>query len=159
VAVGVTVVAVGMLSALAIFAFFPDQALAIYDAIVGRVAPGLAARARGVVESFAKGLGSLRSPRLFLLIFFWTVVHWLLNAFPFYLGFRAVGIAAPFSAALFLQSIIAIVVAAPSSPGFFGLFEFSGRAGLAVYDVPQTDAVSWALGFHILSFIPITVIG
>jgi uncharacterized membrane protein YbhN (UPF0104 family) len=92
-------------------------------------------------------------------VLFWTVVHWLLNAFAFWVGFKAVGIEAPYSAALFLQSVIAIVVAAPSSPGFFGLFEFAGREGLAIYGVSQTDAVSWALGFHILSFIPITVIG
>jgi uncharacterized protein (TIRG00374 family) len=155
----VAVFALGMLAALAIFAFFPDRALALYDAVVGRISSKLAARVRPLVESFAHGLGSLRSPRLFFLVFFWTVVHWLLNAFAFWLGFKAVGIDAPYSAALFLQSVIAIVVAAPSSPGFFGLFEFAGTEGLAIYGVPSTEAVSWALGFHILSFIPITVIG
>ena len=31
--------------------------------------------------------------------------------------------------------------------------------GLAIYGVKATQAASWAIGFHILSFIPITLIG
>ncbi len=31
--------------------------------------------------------------------------------------------------------------------------------GLAIYSVDRSLATSWALGFHILSFIPITVFG
>jgi len=91
--------------------------------------------------------------------FFWAIVHWLVNALAFWLGFKAVGIDVPFSAANFLQGIIAIGVALPSSPGFFGVFEAASRVGLEVYSVPGRQAVSWAIGFHVLSFIPITVMG
>jgi len=101
----------------------------------------------------------LRSPTRFIAVFFWALVHWLVNGLAFWLAFRAVGIDAPFSAANFLQGIIAIGVALPSSPGFFGFFEAAAVVGLAVYGVPRGEAVSWAIGFHILSFIPITVIG
>ena len=76
-----------------------------------------------------------------------------------WLGFKAVGIDVPFSAANFLQGIIAVGVALPSSPGFFGVFEAAAKVGLEVYGVDGREAVSWAIGFHILSFIPITVIG
>ena len=47
----------------------------------------------------------------------------------------------------------------PSSPGFFGVFEATSAAGLALYGVPKAVALSWGIGFHILSFIPITVLG
>ena len=60
---------------------------------------------------------------------------------------------------LHLQGIIAIGVALPSSPGFFGVFEAAAKVGLAVYSVPGGQAVTWAIGFHILSFIPITLFG
>ena len=65
----------------------------------------------------------------------------------------------PFSAALFVQGVVGIGVSVPSSPGFFGVFELAATIGLAVYGVPRELAVSWALGYHILSFIPITVFG
>ena len=69
------------------------------------------------------------------------------------------GITAPFSAALFLQGIIAIGVAVPQAPGFFGAFEGFGKVGLAVYGVPPDQAITWAIGFHFLSYGPITLIG
>jgi uncharacterized protein (TIRG00374 family) len=101
----------------------------------------------------------LRDTRRFAAVFGFTVIHWLTHALALYLGFRAVGIDAPLSAALFLQGIIAIGVAVPSSPGFFGVFEAAATVGLDVYGVPKDLAVSWALGYHLLSFIPITVMG
>ena len=92
-------------------------------------------------------------------MFAWTLAHWLTNAAAFWLGFKALGLEVPMSAALLVQGVIAIGVSIPSSPGFFGVFEIAGKTALVLYGVAETDAVSWALGFHILSFIPITLIG
>ena len=66
---------------------------------------------------------------------------------------------AQLATALFTQGIIAIGVAIPSSPGFFGVFEAAGKFALGIYGVSDTVAVTWAVGFHLLSFIPITLIG
>lgn len=105
------------------------------------------------------GLGVLRDTRRFLSVLFWALAHWLVHALGLYLGFLAVGLDAPFSAALFLQGVLGIGVALPSSPGFVGVFEAAAVAGLAVYGVSRDLAFSWAVGYHVLSFIPITVIG
>jgi uncharacterized protein (TIRG00374 family) len=139
--------------------FAPSIVMRVVDVVAGITAPKLAPKIHAMVGGFAEGLQALRSPLLLAEILFWTVLHWFCNGFAFWLGFRALGIAAPFSAGLLLQGLIAIAVAAPSSPGFFGLFEASGTVGLAVYGVAPAQAVAWALGFHILSYIPITVIG
>ncbi|MGZ8493922.1 MAG: lysylphosphatidylglycerol synthase transmembrane domain-containing protein, partial [Gemmatirosa sp.] len=128
-------------------------------ALVRTVAARFEERAASMFRAFVDGLGALRDARRFAAVFGWTVVHWMVHALALWLGFRAVGIDAPFSAALFLQGVLAFAVALPSSPGFFGVFEWAATVGLAVYGVSHTLAVSWALGYHILSFIPITVIG
>jgi uncharacterized membrane protein YbhN (UPF0104 family) len=39
------------------------------------------------------------------------------------------------------------------------VFEYMSVQGLAVYGVSQQQAATWAIGYHLLSFIPITVIG
>ncbi|MFI5312432.1 MAG: YbhN family protein, partial [Gemmatimonadales bacterium] len=137
----------------------PTRVHALHDMVMVRVAPKVAPRTRSLLEGFASGLEVLRSPKLVAEVFFWTVLHWLCNAFAFWLGFQALGIQAPFSAALLIQGIIAIGVAIPSSPGFFGVFEAGGKIGLALYGLGDTQAVSWALGFHVLSYIPITLLG
>lgn len=148
-----------VLAVLALLVWAPARMFATYDGTVGRIMPRLAVKGRHLLEGFASGLGVLRSPRLLGEVFFWTVLHWLCNAFAFWLGFRALNIDVPASAALLLQGIIAIGVAVPSSPGFFGVFEATGKIGLGLYGVPSNAAVSWAIGFHVLSYIPITIIG
>lgn len=152
-------VAAAVLVALYLVVFFPDWIIALFERFARRIAPALEARGRSALHAFAAGLGVLRAPGRFAAVFGWTFAHWLVNAISFWIGFRAVGVAAPFSAALLLQGIIAIGVAIPSSPGFFGVFEAFAVAGLALYGVPAGLAVSWAVGFHLLSFIPITALG
>jgi glycosyltransferase 2 family protein len=151
--------AVGLFVVLYAIVAFPHHLVRLYAAVVGRVAPRLVTRGSEIIHAFSGGLGVLRSPSRFAAVFFWALLHWLVNALAFWLGFKAVGIEVPFSAANFLQGIIAIGVALPSSPGFFGVFEAAAKVGLEVYGIPGRQAVSWAIGFHILSFIPITLIG
>ncbi len=151
--------AASMLVILYVMARFPDAIVRAYAAVARRISPRLEQRGGDILRTFLSGLGVLRRPALFAEVLWWTLLHWLLNAFAFWLGFLAVGIDAPFSAALFLQGLIAIGVALPSAPGFFGIFELFAKAGLTIYGVPEDLAVAWAISFHFLSFIPITVIG
>lgn len=155
---GVVLVAV-MLGGLYALVAFPAGVERLFRAVARRLVPRAEARGAGALRAFADGLGVLRHPGRFLAVFGWTLAHWLLAAWSLWLGFRAVGIAAPFTAALFLNSVSSFGTALPSSPGFFGVFESVSKVCLQVYGVPATLAVSWALGYHILTFIPITVIG
>jgi uncharacterized protein (TIRG00374 family) len=139
--------------------FFPARIISLFELFARRVAPSLEVRGRSVLQAFANGLSVLRSPRRFAAVFWWALLHWLLNGIAFWLGFVAVGMRAPLGMAFFTQGVIAIGVAVPSSPGFFGVFEAVAKVALGVYGIPETLAVTWAIGFHLLSFIPITVIG
>jgi hypothetical protein len=158
-ALGGVVFVVAVVVVLYLIVFFPKQIISLFELFARRVAPRFEERGRAILVSFANGLSVLRSPTRFMAVFFWALLHWLLNAFAFWIGFEAVGLHAPFGMALFTQGIIAIGVALPSSPGFFGLFEEAGKLALGMYGVSQTVAVTWAIGFHLLSFIPVTVIG
>ena len=139
--------------------FFPTQLLRLFELFARRVSPAVEERGRRVLQTFVHGLSVLRQPGRFLAVLAWTLAHWLLNAVGFWLSFRAVGISAPFSATLFLQAFIALGTAVPALPGFFGVFEYMSVQGLAVYGVSQEQAAAWAIGYHLFSFIPITLIG
>ena len=159
IAAGGVLFVVVVLAAMYAMVLFPSHVLRMYELVARRLAPRLEARGRDALVALTHGLSVLRTPRRFASVLAWTVLHWLLNAFAFWIAFRAVGITAPFSAALFLQGVIAIGVAAPQAPGFFGVFELFGKEGLGLYGVSPDAAVTWAVGFHALSYIPITVIG
>jgi len=156
---GGAVVAIAALAALYLLVFFPQRLIGIFEWVARRVAPRFEQRGREALLAFASGLGVLRHPVRFFAVLLWTLAHWLLNGVAFLFAFKAVGIGAGFGAAVLLQGLIAIGVAVPSAPGFFGVFESIGRAGLALYGVDATLATSWAIGFHLLTYIPITVIG
>ena len=159
IAIGGVLFVVVVLGAMYAMVLFPARVLGIYELIARRIAPKLEVKGRVALVALTDGLSVLRTPGRFASVFGWTLIHWLLNAFAFWIAFKAVGITAPYSAALFLQGIIAIGVAAPQAPGFFGVFELFGKEGLRLYGVSPDAAVTWAIGFHALSYIPITVIG
>ncbi len=115
---------------------------------------------REMLVAFTTGLGVLRNPRLLLVSVVLAIAQWVFLAISFLLAFRAFDIqTVPFSGAIFLQSLIALAVAIPSSPGFFGPFEAASRIGLGLWGVPEGQAVSFAIGFHIAGFLPVTLIG
>ena len=103
------------------------------------------------------GLSVLRDPVRFFVVFLWALAMWLVQPVAFWIGFKAVGIDVPFTAALLVQGIIVFAVAVPSTPGFFGLFEAAAKAGLVIYGVQESLALAWGLTFHVLSLIPIVV--
>jgi uncharacterized protein (TIRG00374 family) len=139
----------------------PDRSIRLFERSIGRfLSPALGRRAVGIMAGFLDGLGALHDTAIFLRALAWSVVVWLNLAASIWLGLLAFDITTPgFSGAVFLQSVIAFAVAAPSSPGFFGVFEAAARLGLGVYEVAPTDTVSFATSYHILTFLPVTLIG
>lgn len=153
----VLVVLLGL--ALYTIVFFPDRLIRIFELFVRRVAPRFEERGRKMLRSFANGLSVLRHPGRFISVLYWAVLHWVVQATAFWIGFQAFGIDAPFTAALFVQGVIVIGVSLPSTPGYFGFFEAAAKISLVLYGVSESLAVAWALVYHILSLIPITLIG
>jgi uncharacterized protein (TIRG00374 family) len=158
-AVGFAILPLLLLSAAYALAFFPAQLIRLFELLARRVHPVVEGKGRDMLLRFADGLSVLRNPRHFVAVFFWTLLHWLLQPLAFWLGLRAFGIAVPWSATLFLQFVIVILVSVPSTPGFFGPFELAAKAALPLYGASETAATTWALVFHLASFVPITVIG
>jgi uncharacterized protein (TIRG00374 family) len=156
---------IGLLALLALMivlytiVFFPAALIGMYEAVARRIAPPLVGPGRRALQAFADGLSVLRNGRRFLAVFGWATLLWLDNAFAFWLAFRAVGLNSSFGTALFIQGVVALGVAVPSAPGFFGVFEVAAIIGFAVYGMPRDMAVTWAIGYHIVSFVPITLIG
>lgn len=112
------------------------------------------------LESFLGGLVALRHPRLLLGALAWSFGFWAWNAVSFWLAFMAFGIDQGYVTALFVQGIIALGVAVPSAPGFFGTFHAAAVVGLAeVYGVGESRTLAFAFGYHLGGFIPVTLMG
>jgi len=133
-------------------------------ALLARVAHAvLPARPRGSRhpprEGLVAGLDVLKSPGRLLGVAAWSLVLWIVNAAAFAVCFRGFELPVPPEAALVLQGVVGFGVALPSSPAFVGVFEAAARGTLALYGVDATRAVSYAVAYHVGTFIPITVLG
>jgi len=148
-----------LLAAFYALVFFPETLIRLFELVVRRVSATVERRGGEMLRRFAEGLSVLRAPRHFAAVTWWTILHWLLQPVAFWLALLALDIHVPFAATLVLQGIIVILVAIPSAPGFFGPFEFGAKVALGLYGVSTSDALTWAILFHLASFIPITLIG
>jgi glycosyltransferase 2 family protein len=150
-----------LLAGVAVLVAFPRPVVGALEAVASKLPfKGLRRFIIDSLEAFLAGAAILRNPRLIARASFWTVVHWLVNALAFYFGYRAFGIDLPFLAALFLQACVGLAVALPSAPGFFGPFEFATKVVLvSMWGSEESKAIGFAIGFHILLFIPVTMIG
>ncbi len=150
-----------VLLVLTVLVWRPVQAVRFVERLVQRLLPDRLERPIvDALESFLTGVGALRDPGLVLRTSAWSLVLWLFNALGFYIGLLAFDLDLPFSAALFLQSAVALAVSIPSGPGFFGPFEGATRLVLVdIFGGTPAQALAYAIGFHLAGFIPITLIG
>ncbi len=112
-----------------------------------------------VVRGAIAGFGVLRNPGQVVRVLWWTVLAWAVNTLSFWFGLLAFNIDAPVGSALLLNGFVSFGVALPSSPGFFGPFEAASRLALELYGVDRVGAVSYAIGYHFLSFASISAFG
>jgi len=139
---------------------WPEQALGLARWALAVVLPNRwTDRALELLGGMIAGLEALRSPRSFAIITFWSFVMWLVASSSYLAGLYAFHIDVPWSAALVLQGLVAFGVALPSSPGFFGVIEVVVIGSLALYGIGKSPAVSYAVGYHIGTFLPITLLG
>ena len=139
---------------------YPVSALKILDRGL-RLLPGdWGRRLHELIEFFLQGLGALRDPRLFGQAVAWSLAIWAWNAVSFWLAFLAFGIDRGYTAALFVQGVIALGVAVPSAPGYFGTFHAAALVGLhEVYGVAEEATLAFAFGYHLGGFFPVTFLG
>lgn len=140
---------------------YPIGSVRLVERTIGRVLPEAFRRPLvDAMRAFVSGLEALRSPRLLLRAAVGSILVWGVSVLTFLFGFYAFDIDVPLAAALFLQATIALAVAIPSAPGFFGLFEGAARVGLVnLFGVELSKAIGYAVGVHIIGFIPVTAVG
>lgn len=149
--------ALGALVCASLVVAFPLAA----ERVVRRIIPSdrLALRLVELIAGVRQGLGVLRSPGRLLGVIVWSILLWLVNALSFYLAFLAFELPVSYVGAIVLQGVLAFGIAVPSAPGYVGPFEAAITAVLALYGIGASQAVAYAVGYHITTFIPITVLG
>jgi uncharacterized protein (TIRG00374 family) len=154
-----TVFTIALIAAMVVV-YWPAPALKLGHAVSHQVLPERwARRLMSAAEGVLSGLDVLRSPRRLAGVTVWSLIVWGTNAASFWFAMIAFRIEAPLSAPFLVLAIVGFGVAIPSTPGFFGPFEAASRASLALYGISAARSVSYAIGYHLGGFLPITLLG
>jgi len=155
-----SVVFIGALFIFLLAAIFPDRTQKFLFLMIGKAIPK---NWRGKVQStsqrFIKGLRSLSSPVDVIIIFFVSIVIWLLEtgfywfimlAFPFNISFLTL---------MLMNGVLNLFTAIPSTPGYIGTFDAPGIAMLTAFGVNPEISASFTLLLHAALWLPITIVG
>jgi glycosyltransferase 2 family protein len=156
----VVILLAAVLAVVLTLVLFPRAILKVTRMIATHLPERAGAFLQEAVESFVGGLKALQHPKLLFGALAWSFLFWGWNAVSFLLAMHAFGIEQGFVTALFVQSIIALGVAVPSAPGFFGTFHAAAVVALVeVYGVNDSATLAFAFGYHLGGFIPVTIMG
>ena len=144
-----------------------DQAVALLRRLLSRIpwlnADVWALRFAGLLD----GLSVLRAPRQLLKVELISLLIWGVGGVLFnYLALLAFNLDAGLphawsglAEAAFVQVVVALGAAVPSSPGYVGVYHAGVLLALAAFGVPQAEALAFALVSHAVNFGTLIVIG
>jgi uncharacterized protein (TIRG00374 family) len=151
---------IGALAVFLLAAMFPEQAERLITIVVNRVVPErFRQKLLGLIKKFIGGLESLRSPREALMVFFTSVVIWLLETGKYWFVMHAFPFQVSFFALMLMNGIVNLATTIPSAPGYVGTFDAPGIAVLTAYNVDKAVAAAYTLVLHVALWVPITLLG
>lgn len=149
--------------------FLIDPIRRVYLAILAKlplIPDWLKEKLAGFINSFATGCQCLKRPKALFFITLHSLIIWFSIAFTFQVmswGFP--GVTLSFGDAIFFLIVTCLIISIPSSPGYWGLYEFGGMVALLMMGVVAnsesgaSDAFTFTLVVHALQWIPITAYG
>lgn len=153
---------VAFIGALAIFllaAMFPAVTERLVDRLLPVLPQKIRAKTRDIAMRFLSGLESLRSPAEALMIFFTTVLIWLLETAKYWFVMQAFDFDMTFFGLMLMNGIVNLATTLPSAPGYVGTFDAPGIAVLTAYGIPGEIAAGYTLVLHAALWFPITLLG
>ena len=141
-------------------AAMPERFFALAEWVGGKLLPERLKRPLlDFLARFLTGLESLRSFQNVLMIFFTSVIIWLLETVKYWFVMHAFNFEVSFFALMLMNGIVNLATTLPSAPGYVGTFDGPGIAVLTLYGIEQGLATAYTLILHAALWLPITLLG
>jgi uncharacterized protein (TIRG00374 family) len=151
------------LGALVVFLFLaakPNVAARIYNPLIDHLLPQrYGVKLRGFIERFILGLAALRDVRQVFMIFFTSVLIWLLETVKYWFVMHAFDMQLSFFTLMLMNGIVNLSTTLPAAPGYIGTFDAPGIAVLIAFGVVRELATAYTLVLHAALWLPITLLG
>ncbi len=155
-AISLAVLAVLILLVMIAGTLMPDVILRIADFCLKFLPEKMRPPLKRFLEDFLAGAKVLGMQGNFVYVLVLSVAVWLSCYFLSYLFLFLCGSPASFWVAISVTVIVALAVAAPSAPGFVGVYQAASIAGFSLFGMSKEAAVVYSVvthGLHFLIFI------
>jgi uncharacterized protein (TIRG00374 family) len=161
-----TVIAASIAFFIAMLLFFllaamPERFMRLAGWFGGRILPErIGVPLLDLLERFLTGLESLRSFRNVVMIFFTSVIIWLLETLKYWFVMHAFeNFNVSFFALMLMNGVVNLATTLPSAPGYVGTFDEPGIEVLKLYGINDNLAGAYTLVLHAALWLPITLLG
>lgn len=154
----IAVAVVGMLSMI-VLALRPNKVGELLTRYVPFLPESVQNSIRSVILKFSRGLEFLRNAPAVINVAGQTFLIWILMGISNYFVFRAFGFDIPIDASFVLLVVVSILILAPSTPGFLGVYHYGVVLSLSVYGITDERAVSCSIVLHAAQYIVVTLMG
>jgi hypothetical protein len=160
VAVWGTIIFFGALIVFLIAAMLPQKIAKVGLWIIEKLIPNrFHTQLVELTNKFIDGLASLRSPANVLMVFFTSMVIWLLETGKYWFLMHAFEFRVSFFALMLVNGLVNLATTIPGAPGYIGTWEAVIVAVLLAYNVSGGEALGYAVVLHIALWLPITLLG
>jgi uncharacterized protein (TIRG00374 family) len=119
----------------------------------------VADRIEHAIGNATRGLTAIRNPRVALRGMAITLTSWIGLGLSYWILTFSFSLDVPFVAGVLVTVAINLSLVLPSSPAALGVFEAATVIALRAFDVPQAEALSYALVLHLVNLLPFLAIG
>jgi len=142
-----------------VLAGHPERLARWASRLTSRLPASIARSVSHAVQTFVQGLKVMRSPAHLALSLAWSLPLWLSIALGIFLTTRAFDLTMPFAGSFLVVGYLTVGVAAPT-PGAVGGFHKMYQLALTqFFGADETVAGAAAIVLHLLSFVPVTLLG
>lgn len=154
-----TLVAVCILIFICLGSFWPDLILNL----IVRLTSFLPLKFKNPINHFFKSLLSavtvLHSKLSLIKILLLTLLVWLVTYFYFYVSFKLFAYPPSLLMAVGVGVMVALAVAAPSAPGFVGVYQAGCLAAFLLFGLKQEQALAYSIVTHLHQYFYVVLTG
>jgi uncharacterized protein (TIRG00374 family) len=114
---------------------------------------------KSIIDRFAQGLQFLISIKSVVYVALYTFLIWIIMGLSNYFVFLAFGFDVSVDASFVLLVVVSILIMAPSTPGFLGVYHYGVVISLGIYGITDEKARACALVLHAAQYMIITLMG
>ncbi len=111
------------------------------------------------LEIAARGLESIRQPRLILRIAVNSILQWGLMGVCIWLSLLALDVQVPVSGVVLVLVATIVGISLPTSPGYVGNIQLAFVVALQAFGVGDDAAIAASVFYHVLAYVAVVVTG